>query len=92
MSEKIKRIEFISEEPKIANILARRKPTILSETTYDWFVSWVYDVGSVMRSREYKVSMVANYVGYMVLLGLVHFTPFGTLIEKMPFVKKVLRV
>jgi len=54
-------IRFISPEPKLALILAKREKTILSKELYDYAVGWIADVGTIMRSREYMASMLAFY-------------------------------
>lgn len=71
--------KVISPEPKLAQILHKRDPLILPEETYHWIVDWIEDVGSVMRSREYKVSFMANALTYFTLSRM--FKPFPMISE-----------
>lgn len=89
MSEKLR---FISPEPKLAKVLRSRKPIVMAEETYDWFVSWVEDVGTVMRSREYMVSTVAYYISYGLLLFITSLPLIRGLINRFPIFKRTLGV
>lgn len=79
------RTGFISAEPKLAHLLRAREPKILSTETYCFIVDYVGDVGAVMRSREYKVSMLATGATYALLIGATKLFPvlskFGVLSE-----------
>ena len=55
---------FISPKPKLAKFLHEREPLILPSDFYHWSMDWVEDVGRVIRSREYKVSILATGATY----------------------------
>lgn len=72
MSEKVlsEEIKIISPDPRIAEFLAQRKNTFIPKEVYEFGVSWIRDVGKVMRSREFLVSSVASYASYGIILAL----------------------
>jgi len=72
MSEKAlsEEIKIISPNPRVAEFLAKRDSLIIPKEVYDFGVSWVRDVGKVMRSREFLVSSVASYASYGIILAL----------------------
>jgi len=63
----VTQIRFISPEPVLAEILAVHKPILLSETGWKWIVSWIADVGVVMRSRDFIVFNLA-YLASMIMM------------------------
>ncbi|HDN18282.1 MAG TPA: hypothetical protein ENF41_04395 [Candidatus Bathyarchaeota archaeon] len=87
-----KRIRFISEEPKLANILKRRKPIIIPDYLYMWSVQWIEDVGRVMRSREMMVSAVASALYYAGIMSLARFINIDAILPniKVQFVRDFL--
>ena len=56
-----KTIRFVSPEPKIANSLQNVDLRILPEELRNYLISWIQEVGTVMRSRDFMVSSVASY-------------------------------
>ena len=68
---KVSEIRFISPEPVLAEILAAYQPRIMSKALWRWFVNWVRDIGTIMRSREYIAYNIAYIASYVVLSGLV---------------------
>lgn len=62
--------KIISPHPKVAEFLAKRESLIIPKEVYDFGVSWIRDVGKVMRSREFLVSSVASYASYGIILAL----------------------
>jgi len=70
--EDIREIRFINPRPWVAERLKQRKPILVSETFYQWCLSWVEDVGTVLRSRDMMVFTIASaiqYVGIMVIIS-----------------------
>lgn len=64
------RFTLISSEPRLAGVLHERQPKLVPEDLYHWAVDYMEDVGIVMRSREYKVSILASGATYAFLIGL----------------------
>jgi len=64
MSNKIK---FISNTPKLAIALHNRKRLIMPEELHQFLNAWIFDVGKVMRQREFLVSSLANYVSSAII-------------------------
>jgi len=56
------RIRVIAPYPVLAKILAKHKPILISKEGWDYIVNWVADVGTVMRSREYMVSVIVSVI------------------------------
>jgi len=79
----LRKIRFISEEPKLAQALRRLqkevKIQVLPPEWLDWGIDWVEDVGTVMRSRSYMAGTVAMYLSYALIS--VPFTMFPKLGE-----------
>jgi hypothetical protein len=69
------RVEFISPEPRLAKLLRSRRPLVVPEVIHKFALDWVEDVGTVMRSREYKVGFVASAAGYGLVLLLASVFP-----------------
>jgi len=63
----VKQIRLISPEPVLAEILAKRKPILISDVGWKWIVSWIAEIGSIMRSRDYIAFNIAYMASYMVL-------------------------
>lgn len=86
------KLRFISPEPKLAMVLRRRRPKLLPEDLYDYTVSWVEDLGTYMRSREYMVSTLASYISYALLLGVASLPAVSRFLEKLPLLRRALGV
>lgn len=61
-----KPFRLISPEPELAKALRRLEKEIkiqMLPTAYrDWLLTWVEDIGVIMRSRSYLAGTVAMYV------------------------------
>lgn len=60
---------MISSEPRLAKVLHGRQPILIPDGLYHWMVDYAEDVGAVMRSREYKVSILATGATYALFIG-----------------------
>ena len=92
MAEREERLRFISPEPKLAQALRRLEKEIKIEMLppeyRDYVISWIEDIGSIMRSRSYMAGIVAMYLS-MALIS----APFVAFPElKRGFLAKVLGV
>ena len=67
MSEREK-FRVISPEPRLAFLLRKREPKLISRGSWDWTVDWVQDVGIVMRDRSFIAYTAASFASYGVLL------------------------
>ena len=63
------RFTLISPNPRLAGVLHERQPRLVPEDLYHWAVDYVEEVGAVMRSREYKVSILASGATYALFIG-----------------------
>lgn len=85
------RFTFISPKPKLAEFLHEREPVILPTDFFHWSLDWVEDVGRVIRSREYKVSILATGATYAILSVIARTFPlvtqFGIVSEALGFKK-----
>ncbi|GAH73220.1 unnamed protein product, partial [marine sediment metagenome] len=73
MSEE-KPLRFVSPNPILALILAKREPKVIPRELNDWAIQWVADIGLIMRSREYMAYTAALYGGMGLMsafLGLI---------------------
>lgn len=57
-----RKLRFISPDPELAVALSKRKPLVIPQPLYEYFISWCEDVGALMRSREYMVGTVASMI------------------------------
>ena len=93
MAEEVKKIRVLSPEPELAKFLRRLEEEIrikvLPPEYRDYVISWIEDVGSIMRSRSYLAGTVALYISY----GLVTL-PFAVMpeLKRFNFVARVLGV
>jgi hypothetical protein len=63
-----KRLRLISPEPRLAQLLRRREPKLISREGWDWTVDWVQDVGLVMRDRGFMAYTLASTASYGLLI------------------------
>ena len=65
------RLRFISPEPKLAQALRRLEKEIKIEVLppehREFVLSWIEDVGRIMRSRSYLASTAAMYISMAVI-------------------------
>lgn len=73
-------LRFLSTEPRLAIALAQREKILLPKEFYEYIISWMEDVGTVMRSREFLVSSVSAYASNRILLSASKYSP---LIERL---------
>ena len=63
-----RKIRLISEEPELAKFLRRLeeevKIKVLPPEYRDYVISWIEDVGRIMRSRSYMAGSLALYISY----------------------------
>lgn len=62
------RRKFISPEPRLAMILRKREPKLISREDWDWSIDWVQEVGIVMRDRSFIAYTVASTASYGILI------------------------
>jgi len=80
---------FISEEPRLAYVMKAVDLGLLPKDVKEWAVSWVEDVGRVVRSREMMVGFVASviyYAGIVSVLSVVGKLGYG---QRLPVLRKV---
>ena len=69
MAEREERLRFISPEPKLAQALRRLEKEIKIEMLppeyRDYVISWIEDVGTIMRSRSYMAGSLALYISLL---------------------------
>lgn len=94
MAEREERLRFISPEPKLAQALRRLEKEIKIEMLppeyRDYVISWIEDIGSIMRSRSYMAGTVAMYLSMAVIT--LPFTLMPELTRRFTFVSKILGV
>lgn len=66
MTEEMRR--FISPEPRLALLLRKREPKLISREGWDWSIDWVQDIGIVMRDRGFIAYTVASTASYGILI------------------------
>lgn len=71
-------LHVVGSEPRLAEFLHEREPLILPSDFYHWSVDWVEDVGRVIRSREYKVSILATGATYALFTVIARTFPLVT--------------
>ena len=93
MAEREERLRFISPEPKLAQALRRLeeeiKIKVLPPEYRDYVISWIEDIGSIMRSRSYMAGTVAMYLSMALVTA-----PFVVVpeLKRLKFVAGVLGV
>ena len=65
------KIRVIAPYPTLAVILSQHKPLLISEEGWDYIVSWVADIGAVIRSRAYMVSVAVSLITQVLLSSLI---------------------
>ena len=67
-----KELRLIREDPVLARIMANIEPRIVPRGVWDWSVSWVEDVGQVMRSRTFWSGNIASLIAFRLfaLIGI----------------------
>jgi len=68
--QKGSKVRVIAPYPTVALILSKHKPLLISEEGWDYIISWVADIGSVMRSRAYMVSVAVSLSTQILLTSL----------------------
>ena len=86
MSEE-KPLRFVSPNPILALILAKREPKVIPRELNDWAIQWVADIGLIMRSREYMAYTFALYGGMGLMSGLLRLIPDVALLDT--FLKRI---
>ena len=71
MAEEVKKIRVLSPEPELAKFLRRLeeeiKIKVLPPEYRDYVISWIEDVGMIMRSRSYLAGTAALYISYALI-------------------------
>lgn len=80
MSEE-KPLRFVSPEPILALILAKREPKVIPRELNDWAIRWVADIGLIMRSREYMAYTAALYGGMGLMSAFLGLIPDVALLD-----------
>jgi len=63
---------LISSEPRLAKMLEQIDLGILPKDVREWAISWIRDVGTLVRSREMMVGFAASLVYYLGLVAVMH--------------------
>jgi hypothetical protein len=74
---------LISSEPRLAKALEQINLGVLPKDVRDWAISWVRDVGTLVRSRDMMVGFVASIAYYLSFLAALRFFE-GALGVKLP--------
>ncbi|GAH83729.1 unnamed protein product [marine sediment metagenome] len=76
-----KPLRFVSPDPVLALILAKREPKVIPKELNDWAIRWVADVGIIMRSRDYMAYTFALYGGMGIMSSLLRRIPDIALLD-----------
>lgn len=60
-------IGLISREPVLAKILASRRPLLIGQEGYNYIVSMIATVGTILRSREHLIGLIVGTIDSMAL-------------------------
>jgi len=82
-----KPLRFISPNPVLALILAKREPKVIPKELNDWAIQWVADIGMIMRSRDYMAYTAALYGGMGMMSALLRLIPDVALLDT--FLKRI---
>ena len=84
-------LRFLSPDPVLALILAKREPKVIPRELNDWAIRWVADIGLIMRSREYMAYTAALYGGMGLMSSLLRLlpdiAPLDTFLKRLGFVE-----
>ena len=72
MAEEVKKIRLINSEPTLANLLRTLEKRgfriqMIPPEYRDYAISWVEDVGRIMRSRDYLAGTLAMYLSFAIV-------------------------
>ena len=66
----VQQFRIISDKPRLAMVLREFDLGILPKDVREWAISWVEDVGTLVRSRDMMVGFAASLTYYIVAFTL----------------------
>ena len=52
-------LRFVTGDPMLAKLLAKRESIVVPKRLYGWGVEWLAEIGSIIRSRSFIASNLA---------------------------------